>query len=333
MTAGNRVLQFADIHEGMAAKPLEAHITREMIANYCASIEEDNPIYLDDAAARRAGLPGVVCPPSMCFAYAPQRRLDIMHEHGFIAPDEVAENPRNTPFVGAEVRWHGVLVRPGDVITSVCNFSKKWEARSGNRFVSTAVTARNQHGETVVDYVYNIIWESAKARRPRVETAPAKASPPPQPQPDYPIVTTSFDTIQKGARLPSITRTITQEAINRYAELNLLEGRATSPTTRQHTDPAYARDTLFGGTTLQGVTAVGYKVTLLVSVFGVQRVYNGGALAVRALEPIRPGDTVVYTGRVLSKRVENGRRAVEIEVTGTNQFGQTTAAATVGLAI
>ena len=46
----------------------------------------------------------------------------------------------------------------------------------------------------------------------------------------------------------------------------------------------------------------------------------------RALEPIRSGDTVTFTGKVLEKREEGGQHLVDVEVTGTNQLGQSVVA-------
>ena len=41
-----------------------------------------------------------------------------------------------------------------------------------------------------------------------------------------------------------------------------------------------------------------------------------------------PATPITYTGRVLDKREEGGKRLVDVEVKGTNHLGQTTAIAT-----
>jgi acyl dehydratase len=263
----------------------------------------------------------------MYFIYAPARRLDIMHSHGFISPEEATVDTRSTPFVGTEAHWHGVLVHSGDVITSVAKWANKWESRSGNRFVSIGVEATNQRGEKVVDYLYNIMWEFArgqKSRAPDAVQAPGQSE-----QPSGNLIdpeTISFDSVQVGDRLPSVRRDITQELINGYSSLNDWQKRGPSPTALLHVDEAFAEATVFAGTTLHGPAAVGHLVLVVQNAFQVKNVVNG-SITERALEPVRPGDTVIYSGTVLDKREEDGKRIVEVEVKGTNQLGQTTAVA------
>lgn len=92
-------------------------------------------------------------------------------------------------------------------------------------------------------------------------------------------------------------------------------------------DEAFAQATVFAGTTLHGPCAVGHLIVVLTKGFGLKRVAEGGVFTERALEPVRPGDMVTYTGRVLDKRVENSVPLIEVELKGTNQLGQTTAVA------
>ncbi|NEC58850.1 MaoC family dehydratase [Amycolatopsis rubida] len=37
-----------------------------MIRNWVEALDDRNPVYVDDAAAKAAGRPGVVAPPAMC---------------------------------------------------------------------------------------------------------------------------------------------------------------------------------------------------------------------------------------------------------------------------
>ena len=63
-------------------------VTRENIADYCRAVRYENPIYVNDGAARGAGLPGTVAPPTMMYTYAPQRRSAVIEAHGYIAPEQ-----------------------------------------------------------------------------------------------------------------------------------------------------------------------------------------------------------------------------------------------------
>ena len=151
---------------GLSSKPFVKEITHESIANYARSVLNDNPIYFDDVAAQNAGEDGVVGAPTMCFAYAPVRRWELFNEREYLSPEQALE-PRSTPFAGVEIHPQEVPVRPGDVITSTTSIERKWESRSGNKFVGFRIVGHNQNGEKVCDYVYNIIWEYSKERKAR----------------------------------------------------------------------------------------------------------------------------------------------------------------------
>jgi len=151
---------------GHDAPPVSIEVTRESIADYARAVQDANPIYFDDEAARAEGFDGIIAPPTMCYVYASMRRWDIMNSRGYVGPEQ-ARNPRSTPFVGTEVVYQGVPVRPGDVITSAPRVGNKWESRSGNKFVAFHVVAHNQRGEKVVEYNYNVIWEFARGQKSR----------------------------------------------------------------------------------------------------------------------------------------------------------------------
>ena len=327
-TEKERVLQWDELEIGQDSAPTSIEVTREKIANYAESIQDNNPIFYDDEAAKAQGFDGIIASPSMFFVYSPSRRLDIMHPRGFVAPEEASIDPRSTPFVGAEAHLQGVLVRPGDVITSSSRWANKWESKSGNKFVSIGVEAKNQRGEKVVDYLYNIMWEFARGQKSRSGASAPAAKQPTQEMAGAKILdpsTIKFEEIQIGDRLPSTQRMITQELINAYHDLNN-PGVPPNPASLLHVDEAFAKATVFAGTTLQGPAAVGHLVVVLQMGFDTKNAMNA-SISERALEPVRPGDTITYTGSVLGKREEGGKRLVDVEVKGTNQLGQTTAAA------
>jgi acyl dehydratase len=150
--------------EGDESPPFVFEVTREKIADYCQAVRYGNRIYLDDVAARAAGLPGIVAPPTMCYTYAPMRRVDLIASRGYVAPEQAQHAPRSTPFVATEITFLGAMVRPGDVITSTTRVQQKWE-RKGNRFITFLITGKNQRDEKVAEYTYSCIWEYAKGRK------------------------------------------------------------------------------------------------------------------------------------------------------------------------
>ena len=133
-------------------------VTAKQIANYCEAVGYENPIYINDDVARALGHEGIIAPPTMIYTFAPQRRDSLISEQGYLAPEQSAENPRSTPFVGSTIRFLGMPVRPGDIITSTTVVKEKFERR-GNRFITFHVIGFNQHGVKVADYSYTCIWE------------------------------------------------------------------------------------------------------------------------------------------------------------------------------
>lgn len=172
--AQERIYEWDVAQVGDASPPYVVEVTAQSIADYCRAVRYDNPIYTSDAAAKAAGFPGIIAPPTMCYTYAPMRRVDIMAQRGYIAPEQSAQNPRSTPFVASEITFLGALVRPGDTITSVTRVHDKFE-RKGNKFITFLVTAHNQRGEQVAGYTYTCIWEYAKGRKVREDESQRKA--------------------------------------------------------------------------------------------------------------------------------------------------------------
>ncbi len=136
----------------------------------------------------------------------------------------------------------------------------------------------------------------------------------------------TFESIQVGDELPVLEKTESQETINGYTELNRREDAPVQRGANLHTDEGYAQAGIFAGTVNQGVVTCAYLYELLQMAFPMANVYRS-TFNMRALEPFRPGDVVSFTGKVLEKREEGGQRLVDVEVTGTNQLGQTIASA------
>ena len=311
------VLEWDQILVGTSAKPTSINITKEMIINYKKSIE-------DNTAGNSGEL--LQAPAGMFFIYAPARRLDVMHENGFISPEEAETNSRSTPFVGTEIEWLGNAIKENDIITSTAFFEKKWESSSGNRFLSIGVEAKNQINQPVINYRYNVMWEFSKGQKARTTGANQTTST------NISTEANSFDinNITEGDVIPQLQRIISQETINKYHELNNWSNKEPSPTALLHVDEAFAEATVFSGTTLSGPTAVGFMLHLVEKTFGQKAIINS-TFNERALEPVRPGDIITYSGKVITINNTEKEKRLDLEVRGTNQLGQTTSLASVNL--
>jgi len=128
-------------------------------------------------------------------------------------------------------------------------------------------------------------------------------------------------TFSVGDEVPPLSKTMTQDAINLFEKSGGSEGPS------QFTDDATAQGVLgTSGTVASGRMSLTFGSELLRRYFGAEVYNRGGMIELRFLRPVRPGDTVTLTGKVTGfDKVTNGVR-VAVDVTGTNQKGNTTAA-------
>ena len=124
-----------------------------------------------------------------------------------------------------------------------------------------------------------------------------------------------------GDELPPLTKNMTQEAIDLFER----SGGATGPS--QFTDVETARHTLgTRGTVASGRMSLSFATELLRRYFGADVYNHRGMVDLRFLRPVRPGDTVTFSGKVTGLAKEADGVRVSVEVTATNQKGDTTAA-------
>jgi acyl dehydratase len=130
-------------------------------------------------------------------------------------------------------------------------------------------------------------------------------------------------TFNIGDELPPLTKTMTQEAINLFEK----SGGATGPS--QFTDVESARHTLGTSSTVaSGRMSLTFATELLRRYFGPEFYNRKGSVDLRFLRPVRPGDSVTFKGKVTAMGKEPDGYRVAVEITATNQKGDTTAAGT-----
>ena len=264
-------------------------VTRESIAAYCEAIRNDDPLYLDEAAAKAGPFGRIVAPATYAFMCAPLRRNEVMHAKGYAAPEEKGEY--QTPYAKCELRCHRP-VSPGDTVVSRVLLEDKLERR-GKRFAQWRVEARSDTGEALFDYTYTTIWPDGPGVNAKSE--PAQGTDP-------------LPQIAPADALPSLTKHETQEAIDRYAVLTHVRPRVG---TNLHQDPEFARRTLFGGTANAGVATLAYCAQLLERGYGPAALLRSGArVEYKGIRPVRAGDIITLRGRTLAR----SERCHEIEL-------------------
>ena len=131
-----------------------------------------------------------------------------------------------------------------------------------------------------------------------------------------------------GEALPAVvplSRSITQQAIQRYAE-------AAGDFNPIHVNEEFARRTPFGGTIAHGMLVLAYVSETMAAAFGHDWL-AGGRLKVRFRAPARPGDTLTVRAEPRRDRQADGRRVLEYAIECSNQNGETLISGTAEVAV
>ena len=120
--------------------------------------------------------------------------------------------------------------------------------------------------------------------------------------------------IRQGSTLPAVTKNVTQENINLYAE-------ASGDFNPIHIDEAFAAKTPLGGTIAHGMLVLAYVSEMMTKAFGKSWL-EAGKLSVRFKMPARPKDTITVSGVVDSVEQADNAILVKCNVEACNQNGE-----------
>ncbi len=116
-------------------------VTREKILAFARAVGETNPLYTDDDAARQAGYPSLIAPPTFINSI----RRDV------VRPDPKIKHGTLTFFASQALEFH-LPVKPGDIIRSVTSLEDVYAktGRSGTMVFEVWKTEMlNQQGQVV----------------------------------------------------------------------------------------------------------------------------------------------------------------------------------------
>ena len=127
----------------------------------------------------------------------------------------------------------------------------------------------------------------------------------------------------EGDTVGPLVKEMTQEAIN------LFEGSAGHSGPSQFTDEEAARETLgTSGTVASGRMSISFALELMRRHFGNDVFNHTGTVDLRFIRPVRPGDTISFTGEVTGLSREANGQKVMVKIEAQNQRGDTTAVGT-----
>jgi acyl dehydratase len=313
-----------------AAEPAPLVVDEYLIRHWCETLEDGNPLYLDEAYARSRGFDGVVAPlGSVMTTFAmefrwpwpPGDREPARHIHYDVK--ELLDLP-----VGIinhiEVET-GTPLQVGDRVSvsqRLVSISPWKKTRVGEgHFWTMDRLYRNQRGDLVLRermsaFGYGRAAATAAMANspggwsPAVEEAIAGGRTGYQPPPRRELC---FDDVNEGDMLPPLTMPIT---VTRCVYL----ASATRDFSPQHSNRDYARERsktkdVFVNTPFN----LGMIGRFLTDWAGPRSTVRRIAMAMR--DNVCAGDDMILTGRVVKKYVEAGEHRIDVAVTIATQDG------------
>ena len=134
------VVEFDRSALGVESAPVSYDVEKGAIRKFAEAIGDDDPIYVDEQAARAAGFKTIVAPPTFLCTFRAQELPDLKLQYGRVRLNG-----------GNEYAYHQPIYA-GDTITLTAKYADVSErsGRTGSMvFVITELTFKNQHGEVV----------------------------------------------------------------------------------------------------------------------------------------------------------------------------------------
>ncbi len=311
-----RTWDYEAVEVGQQARPIVTEVTPDSIVRHASTVRSTNPDHFSDAPP--------FAMPSQIFSLAPKNRAGVAENNGMTVITAHA-----TPFAKAEGRWFAPIPL-GDTVTSVATVLEKYQRR-GNKFVTLRLEAHNGRGEKLAEIDHTSIFEFRKSTRPRPDSGAAarrpaadiEPSPLRETSPDDPVETVTFETIEVGDAVHPFTihSPLKAEVDGVAVPEDEMSGQSSEAS---HEPGRFPWGRMHG---VGGITIMGYLDAMLHRWAPDGTLYDGGRLLFKAIKNFRPGDTNTYYGTVTAKRERDGKRLIDIEITGANQLGQLTGVA------
>lgn len=123
----------------------------------------------------------------------------------------------------------------------------------------------------------------------------------------------SFDMVQPGQAIdPLIKGPITKEQLKEY-------GPAAGDPNPIHLDDEFAKMAGYPGVFAHGMLSMGFLGQFLVERFGLENIKR---FKVRFSKITWPGETITCKGTVKEKRIENGEKLLELNLSTENEQGE-----------
>lgn len=134
---------------GKAYAPFSYEVGKEKIREYARAVGDENPVYMDDEAARAAGFEGIVAPPMFAVVYSSGATQQAIFDQ------ELGIDLTMMVHGEQDFAWHE-MVRAGDVITTTASLGEVFE-KAGMDFVKVKTESVNQDGAPVATGIWTLV--------------------------------------------------------------------------------------------------------------------------------------------------------------------------------
>ena len=115
-----------------------------------------------------------------------------------------------------------------------------------------------------------------------------------------------------GEALPPLTKCVTQEMIDRWAEVS-------GDFNPLHVDPDFGKTTFFGTNIAHGPLTLSFIIEMLTRCLGKGWISGGRLYDVRLVSPVPPDTEIIVGGEVTTVESEGSQRRVDCEIWVKNQ--------------
>lgn len=143
-------MRWEDLFPGWEAPPTYWAVTETELKMFASAIGCEDPVYLDDGAAKKAGFPSIVAHPGF---------INIWHFEPALLR-AVSNNPVFPTMHNRTTLDFYAPIFAGDIITCKIKVHDKTMSSKGRKFASWNIEMHNQKGELVARKIHSSQWLS-----------------------------------------------------------------------------------------------------------------------------------------------------------------------------
>ncbi len=285
-------MRLSDVSSGYAFPPSSVILDAASVQAYLAATEDDNALYWHDPAPHLTP-PGAAHPRTSARALywhdgaprlVPPLGIAALAFHDLV---ELVTRQPGSLHTGQELTFHRP-VRVGERLTTRAQVAASSRRRGFTALVVEIAVVDEADEPALSGRMTLMVADTEEQENPPPATRPEEYAEMAIAPVAYPAI--AGEKLAAGHDLGTLTRTVTQEHIDRYA-------LASGDFNPIHVDRAFAAVTPFGGTVAHGMLLLAYMSCLLTRRFG-RSWLAGGSLKTKLRNPAPAGIQITVRGQI-----------------------------------